>query len=97
MKKVCAGVFFAVFGFYFCTCGAFAKEKLFISAQLDEMPSEVQSSDTFVKQLYVGEKKDFDNKVLEKKIANKPVPLYKYKKLAPSAEVQKKGIEIVLE
>ena len=47
--------------------------------------------------MFQGEKKDFDNKVLEKKIANKPVPLYKYKKLAPSAEVQKKGIEIVLE
>ena len=94
MKKICTYVLMAVLSIYFGAYSALAGEKLVISAQFDEMPSEIQS-DTFVKQLYVEEKKDFDRKISQKKAQNEPVPLYKYKKLAPSADVQKEGIEII--
>lgn len=97
MRKICAVALMMFFSVYFGAYSAIAKEKLVISAQFDEMPSEVQSSETFVKQLYVDEKKDFDNKISQRKTPNKPVPLYMYKKLAPSADVQKKNIQIVFD
>ena len=49
----------AFFGLCACIQGAFAKEKLTLNAPYDEMPSEIQNSDTFVEQLYVQEKKKF--------------------------------------
>ena len=61
----------------------------------EEMPSEIQNSEAFVKQLYVQEKQGFDQKLSQRKNPNPKVPLYKYKKLAPSAEIQKQGIEII--
>lgn len=97
MRRICAVALMMFFSVYFGAYSAIAKEKLVISAQFDEMPSEVQSSETFVKQLYVDEKKDFDNKISQRKTHNKPVPLYMYKKLAPSADVQKKNIQIVFD
>lgn len=97
MRRICAVALMMFFSVYFGAYSAIAKEKLVISAQFDEMPSEVQSSETFVKQLYVVEKNDFDDKISQRKTTNKPVPLYMYKKLAPSADVQKKNIQIVFD
>lgn len=97
MRRICAVALMMFFSVYFGAYSAIAREKLVISAQFDEMPSEVQSSETFVKQLYVDEKKDFDNKISQRKTPNKSVPLYMYKKLAPSADVQKKNIQIVFD
>ena len=57
--------------------------------------SQIEDSDTFVKQLYVQEKRSFDQKISQAKKQNQKVPLYRYKKLAPSAEEQKSGIEII--
>lgn len=94
MGKKCTFVLAMVLSIYFGVSAAYAGEKLVISAQFDEMPSEIQS-DTFVKQLYVEEKRDFDKKISQKKAQSEPVPLYKYRKLAPSADVQKEGIEII--
>ena len=85
----------AVLSIYFGTYSALAGEKLVISAQFDEMPSEIQNSDTFVEQLYVQEKRSFDQKISQKKNSNPKVPLYQYKKLAPSADEQKRGIEVI--
>lgn len=96
MKKTCAFALMVLFSIYAGAYSAIAKEKLIISAQFDEMPSEVQNSETFVKQLYVVEKNDFDDKISQRKTTNKPVPLYMYKKLAPSADEQKQNIQLFL-
>ena len=88
-------IFVASLCIYFGAYSAYAKEKLALSVPYDEMPSEIQNSETFVKQLYVQEKKGFDQKISQRKNPNLRVPLYQYKKVAPSAEVQKQGIEII--
>ena len=88
-------IFVASLCIYFGAYSAYAKEKLALSVPYDEMPSEIQNSETFVKQLYVQEKKGFDQKISQRKNPNPRVPLYQYKKVAPSAEVQKQGIEII--
>lgn len=80
---------------YLGAYSAYAKERLALNVPYEEMPSEIQNSETFVKQLYVQEKKVFDEKISQRKNNNPKVPLYKYKKLAPSAEVQKQGIQII--
>ena len=80
---------------YLGAYSACAKERLTLNVPYDEMPSEIQNSDTFIKQLYVQEKQGFDQKLSQRKNPNPKVPLYKYKKLAPSAEIQKQGIEII--
>ncbi len=95
MKKTFVVVLMAFFGLCVCIQGAFAKEKLTLNAPYDEMPSEIQNSDTFVEQLYVQEKRSFDQKISQKKNSNPKVPLYQYKKLAPSADEQKRGIEVI--
>lgn len=95
MKKTFVVVLMAFFGLCACIQGTFAKEKLTLNAPYDEMPSEIQNSDTFVEQLYVQEKRSFDQKISQKKNSNPKVPLYQYKKLAPSADEQKRGIEVI--
>lgn len=67
MRRICAVALMMFFSVYFGAYSAIAKEKLVISAQFDEMPSEVQSSETFVKQLYVDEKKILTIKFLKEK------------------------------
>ena len=67
MKKTFVVVLMAFFGLCACIQGAFAKEKLTLNAPYDEMPSEIQNSDTFVEQLYVQEKRSFDQKISQKK------------------------------
>lgn len=88
-------IFVASLCIYFGAYSAYAKEKLALSVPYDEMPSEIQNSDTFVEQLYVQEKRSFDQKISQKKNSNPKVPLYQYKKLAPSADEQKRGIEVI--
>ena len=95
MKKICLMVLIGYFCIYFGAYSAFAKERLTLNVPYDEMPSEIQNSDTFLKQLYVQEKKNFDQKISQRKNPNPKVPLYQYKKLAPSAQIQKEGIEII--
>ncbi len=94
MKKI-SSVALVLFCVFFGAASAMAQEKLVLSTPLDEMPSQIQDSDTFVKQLYVQEKRSFDQKISQAKKQNQKVPLYRYKKLAPSANEQKSGIEII--
>ncbi len=95
MKRTVGFVLAVFFGMHFCICATYAQEKLSLNAPYDEMQSEIQNSETFVQQLYVQEKRSFDQKISQRKNLNPKVPLYKYKKLAPSADEQKIGIEIV--
>lgn len=95
MKKSYFLAVIAAFCIYSGAYSAFAQEKIALNVPYEEMPSEIQNSETFVKQLYVQEKKGFDEKISQRKNINPKVPLYKYKKLAPSAEVQKQGIQII--
>ena len=87
MKKICLVAFVGFLCVYLGAYSAYAKEKL--------VPSEIQNSETFVKQLYVSEKRSFDQKISQRKNPNPKIPLYQYKKLAPSAEIQKQGIQII--
>lgn len=81
---------------FFMSCAITMAENLVLNnAVLDEMPTAVTGPDTFVKQLYIDEKKDFDIKVSQKKNNNPKVPLHKWKKTAPSPETQKDGIVVV--
>ena len=95
MKKICTMALIGYLCIYLGAYSACAKERLTLNVPYDEMPSEIQNSDTFVKQLYVQEKRGFDEKISQRKNPNPKVPLYMYKKLAPSADVQKQGIEII--
>lgn len=95
MKKISNAALVIIFCAFFSASSAIAQEKLVLSTPLDEMPSQVEDSDTFVKQLYVQEKRNFDQKISQAKKQNQKVPLYRYKKLAPSADEQKSGIEII--
>ena len=95
MRKICMMAFIGYLCIYLGAYSAYAKERLVLNVSYEEMPSEIQNSETFVKQLYVQEKKSFDQKISQKKNPNPKVPLYQYKKLAPSADIQKQGIEII--
>lgn len=95
MKKISSTALVMIFCVFFSASSVMAQEKLVLGTPLDEMPSQIEDSDTFVKQLYVQEKRSFDQKISQAKKQNQKVPLYRYKKLAPSAEEQKSGIEII--
>lgn len=95
MKRICLVAFVGFLCVYLGAYSAYAKEKLALNVPYDEMPSEIQNSETFVKQLYVSEKRSFDQKISQRKNPNPKIPLYQYKKLAPSAEIQKQGIQII--
>ena len=95
MKKICLVAFVGFLCVYLGAYSAYAKEKLALNVPYDAMPSEIQNSETFVKQLYVSEKRSFDQKISQRKNPNPKIPLYQYKKLAPSAEIQKQGIQII--
>ena len=95
MRRILAVALMVVFSINFGALNVCAKEKLTLNAPYDEMPSEVQSSETFVEQLYVQEKRSFDQKISQAKKPNPKVPLYQYRKYAPSADKQKSGIEVV--
>lgn len=89
-------VLMAAFSIYLGAHCAIAAERVSMStAPYDEMPSSVRNSEYFVKQLYVDEKKDFDIKLSQKRNTNPKIPLQNWKKVAPSAQAQKDGIEIL--
>lgn len=95
MRRICLMALIGCLCVYLGAYSAYAKERLALNVPYEEMPSEIQNSEAFVKQLYVQEKQGFDQKLSQRKNPNPKVPLYKYKKLAPSAEIQKQGIEII--
>lgn len=90
MKKTFVVVLMAFFGL--CACciqGAFAKEKLTLNAPYDEMPSEIQNSDTFVEQLYVQEK-EVSTKKFRKRKTQTPKFRFINTKNSPRAPMNKK-------